>query len=867
MVSKTQSKPASSGAGGGSALRVEAERLIEKERYKDAMKQAKLAYKEAATPENHRLLERAYFLRARQLLEQGMRSSAVEVAGHLLEFGVTGADRPEELIRLLASLGFEKAALGLQEKLGASGMTEQISRTVADQLVLHPERAGSASAEMVADAKMVRQALEKLQAGDEAGAMEGLRGLVRNSPLSEWKLFVRGLAAFERGNEAESRVNWDRLDPARAPARIVGQLRRIAADAGGLSEASLTSAERLAFGEPVLDRLRSLGVLIARQEWDRAMPLLSSLRLALYRVDPRLAERLSIVLMGSIIKATQEMDEDEANAVLTRFTRAAQPLPIDPRWNRFLAHAWDSVSEYDEAIDYWTAYLKDLETIEILSPAERTLAQALVWNHLALVHREAARDIEDFHEARRRRSAMRSGKKEVENPGRVDPDVAAARRESIAALEQSLKLAPDHLETYKKMVEASSGWGDQKAMVAAAKRLLARFPDDLETSRLLGKHLLTQGEPRAALPHVLQARRLKPLDESLRTLEFNVHVALARQLALEGKFDEGRAEFATADALATDDQRNYYYLARKAMLEYKAGQTRAGDLLVEQARASLVEPAPLWLAMAIEAARFAMPTDVVQKYNRLWQADAKKKRQSKTAGAVAELIHSHIAAEIKYPGREEHIKQVIAYLSSSGRVKFSVDDIERIAEFLRDQASHPSSKDFALYTRLVNAGVKQHPGSALLHLHAANIEMAAPPKLKGWLGGSVIPWKAREHLNTALKLAEASTDPKVRSLVPEIQRSLGAMESIQGLIGRFGGAFGMPIPGGGFPGMGDEFDDFFDEDVDDYDEDEDEDEDESDFDPGVPYFFNASPPPAPKKSSAAKSKAKTKKGGRRKKKK
>ena len=40
-------------------------------------------------PENHQLLERAYFLRARQLFALGMPDSAIEVAEHLLEFGLT----------------------------------------------------------------------------------------------------------------------------------------------------------------------------------------------------------------------------------------------------------------------------------------------------------------------------------------------------------------------------------------------------------------------------------------------------------------------------------------------------------------------------------------------------------------------------------------------------------------------------------------------------------------------------------------------------------------------------------------------------------------------------------------------------------
>src|SRR5262245_7178323 len=76
--------PASSGSS-----RVQLERLLLKQQYKDAVKQAKLIYKSEATPENHTLLERAYFLRVEQLYSSGMAESAVEVSRHLLDFGVT----------------------------------------------------------------------------------------------------------------------------------------------------------------------------------------------------------------------------------------------------------------------------------------------------------------------------------------------------------------------------------------------------------------------------------------------------------------------------------------------------------------------------------------------------------------------------------------------------------------------------------------------------------------------------------------------------------------------------------------------------------------------------------------------------------
>ncbi len=478
----TPSRSSGPSAGAASPLRAETERLIVKERFKDAVKQAKLCYKEQATPENHRLLERAYFLRARQLLQQGMRSSAVEVAQHLVEFGVTGADAPEELVRLLAGLGLEKAALAIQERLGGPELKEQVSQAVADQLVLHPERASSASPELARDAGLVRKALETLQAGDEAGAMGLLRDVPRSSPLSEWKFFLRGLAAHQKGDDGETRANWDRLDPGRAAAAIAGRLRRMSTDEAGPTGASLEAAEKLAFGEPILERLRRLGTLVAGHEWDKAFPLFGALRQSLHRIDPGLAERLTYVLIGSIIKAVQDMDWHEAHSLVTRFSRVAQPLAIDPRWNRLWAMIWDGPhADPGGAIHYWTDYIEDLGKVPSLGPDEVKLARALVWNHIAGLHREEVDDLSDEDGPPPFLAPPRKGAK----PRRDSKELAAARKAVVAAIEKSLKLAPEHQHTYRLLVDVHHDWGDDKALEAAAQRLLAKFPDDLETLQLL----------------------------------------------------------------------------------------------------------------------------------------------------------------------------------------------------------------------------------------------------------------------------------------------------------------------------------------------------------------------------------------------
>ena len=207
----------------------ELERLFRKQQFKDAVKQAKLIYKSEASAENHKRLERAYSLRADQLYRSGMITSAVEVAGHLLEFGVTDVSLIEEFAALLMRLGMAAEAYRIQGRVESPEARSRLAEIAADQAVLHPDRSKPDSPQVALEAARVRQALEALETRDDTKALELVREIARSSPLSEWKLFVRGLAAFYRRDSAEAQANWDRLDADRAPFRIVKRLRNLEA--------------------------------------------------------------------------------------------------------------------------------------------------------------------------------------------------------------------------------------------------------------------------------------------------------------------------------------------------------------------------------------------------------------------------------------------------------------------------------------------------------------------------------------------------------------------------------------------------------------------------------------------------------------
>jgi hypothetical protein len=203
-----------------------------------------------------------------------------------------------------------------------------------------------------------------------------------------------------------------------------------------------------------------------------------------------------------------------------------------------------------------------------------------------------------------------------------------------------------------------------------------------------------------------------------------------------------------------------------------------------------------------------MPKGTAESYARLWEAEAKKKCRSETAGVLAELMGSYSLAGVDYEGRSEHIQQVIAYLQRSSRLKFRREDIEKVVEFLIQLPKALSG----LLDKLVKAGVKLHPDSVILNLRAAALEMGNQSFLAR--GGSA---GARRYLETAQKLAEASTDPSVTAMLPQIRTQLGILAELDQRMGRFGGFLGggLPFP----PPFLDDLD-FDDDDLDDEDLDE-----------------------------------------------
>ena len=834
MTSKNKKRHERPAAAVGGGLRQEVERLIAKEHLKDAVKQAKLCFRENPTQENHYLLERAYFLRADQLGRDAMPTSAREVAFHLLEFGVTDPTLLEQAIRLLISLGMSREARVLQGKIDSPEVLERFVRIEADLAVVHPERATGATEEIRQGGQLIRDAIEAVQGGDETKGLESLQGISRGSPFADWRVFARGLAAKHRGEAQETLANWDRLDPDRAAARIVRALRGLAppspGEAGTTGKVKLEALESRVFGVAVLEPLEQLRTFLAENRWDRAIRQAAALRHVLSRIDPALAVRLTRILCPLFIQEVGDLGFREAKARVKEFTAAVERLPIDPQWNRFWALLWEEPQGGpDDAEDSWRKYLKDLETIPSLTPEERVLARALVLKHLGENRVDEAKLMADAVDAP---FGPRPSQREI----KVQRDLA------VACFEESLKLLPTHRPTFRALLEAYQAWDRVDDGAAVARRLLKSFPDDFDAASWLSMYHFKRQEPEPALELARQARALKPLDATAVENEWAIQILRARDFALKGRWDEGRAAFEAADQLLPERSGDLHLRARRAIFELKAGQPEPADALIAVAQEGLPEATPLWLALLIEAIRYQLPKADRDRFEARWTAAVSKKVRGETAGALATLIAPFVAGQVDYKGRDGHIKDVVDYLRRTTRIKYAHDNLAQACSLIS-----LLDKEKKLFETLVKRGLKLFPNSPLFLMFSGALELQRGPLSGGNLR------LAREQLEKALRLVSESSNPMETRLLPQIRESLSMLKDISSAT------MGMPFPGrgGGFPGgsrMGD-FGSYFEIMMGEMLDDEEDDEFNDEWDDEPPRL----PSSAPRAKSAGPKSAKPKK--------
>ncbi|HEX5442754.1 MAG TPA: hypothetical protein VFW87_02945, partial [Pirellulales bacterium] len=238
-------------------------------------------------------------------------------------------------------------------------------------------------------------------------------------------------------------------------------------------------------------------------------------------------------------------------------------------------------------------------------------------------------------------------------------------------------------------------------------------------------------------------------------------LALARRMALEGRWEAGRAEFTRVRALDHEFARGFRVAARQAVFELKAGDAQRAGAFIEEAQALAPDPTGLWLALSIEATRYALPAARRREFQQEFQAALKKKTSGKAAALLAEILVAYLGAEVEYEGRDDHVEAVVSYIERSSRAKYSEAELLAACWFLQGL---PAARD--LFERFVRRGRKAFPESPEFLCLAAEVEMAKGPMRANLRQLRKLLDQASQRID-----AMASDDPKrVASLKSHVLR-------------------------------------------------------------------------------------------------
>jgi hypothetical protein len=355
-------------------------RSLDRGDYKQALKDARVWYRQSPTADLRCFLEHAYMGRAQQLLRNGLTDDARRIVGELMDLGVTETAVETGLPDLLLSVGMLDRLLPEQNRLTEEERTRLVVKA-ADQAVVKPGSTPASMRELRDEAQRIRAALDAVQSGDEAAALAHLKEISRQSVFADWKFFVRGLTAYYRRDRSEMEANWDRLDPDRAAVTIAAPLKVMAGIPAPQQDVNLRAKiarlEKQTASQTVLSSLMRLRQSLADHDWPQVVKTFRVVHQTLRGLDGDVYRRVIACLTGSL---TREGCLDE----LTSLAKTADPLPLDPHWNRAMAVACEN-SEYfdDDPEPYWRDYLDDLENLPSLPASQRNLARGLVWLRLA----------------------------------------------------------------------------------------------------------------------------------------------------------------------------------------------------------------------------------------------------------------------------------------------------------------------------------------------------------------------------------------------------------------------------------------------------------------------------------------------------
>ncbi len=757
-------------------LKQRAERAKREGRFQQALDLVKQVYKEQPTPAHLELLKETYLGRARQLRDQKQTRAAAP--------GLVAASRLDEnnfawlekLAGEVIQCGEAQRAQALLDRVPEAARSGQVTVALADAAVTSEGASRNAlPAALHADLDRVLLAFRQVEQGQDEPARETLQAIGLKSPFLEWKLLLRGLQAYYQNDDARALENWQRLSGERTPARLAAPfLAQIHAPyREAQSPAAQTSLrqqfERLQ-SSALLPQLRNLRTqMVSQGSLAQAFRLMETMAPAVRAEAPHLMPRLASAFYWAII----ESGPDD----LLRYQRVFGPPPHDPHLYRLQALAYDRHDDLTGAHEYWKRYEKEIAAHPDLWPSgQAEHARALIWQHLG----DNALGVPSEHQLAKLPKQLR----DVQGLApKLDPGPEKCYQHAI-------ELAPDLLEAHAALVDHLFKEGLNAKAEKAARQLLERFPDHIDTLEQLSNHLLAN-HPAEALELAERALQHNPLDRARRQQTATAHVALAQAHALAGRFEEARQQFRAALAFE-GDMPAPLVLAPWAACELKAGDAPRAEELIVQLRASTRSEALVAYALRAEVTLLKLPAPIKKRFDAEVTAALKAPPTGRGASGLALVLLKHHLAGLTYYGQKTHVKKALAWIEKAHTVPLDVVELRAICEALFELSETPRTID-----RFLRRGRKDFPTDPFFPYH----EAVRALDTKG--SRSMGPYRARPLLLEVQRLCRARPgNEEAEWMLEDVERRLELLDAFNpfggGIFDTILDSFRDGFPGG-FP--------------------------------------------------------------------
>jgi tetratricopeptide (TPR) repeat protein len=792
-VSK-RSKQRAPAAPSPAVLRSRVERAAEEGRYQHALELAKQLYKQDASPTHRDLLQRAQLGRAQQLRQQGYLRDAQAVLENALPLAEGNPAWLERLAEELARCGSVRRAVELAQRIPGSPAQGRILAQAADWALQHVGHGANVPPQPPAGRKLlpealtgqfdlILQAFTHLDAGQDDRVLETLQGIGLSSPFLEWKLLLRGLLAFYQDDNERARLNWQRLDPQRLPARLAAPLRFQIDSAYRQAQSPAVQATLQKQGDRLqasglVQPLRALQAVLANpEELPQAFRVAEGLIPALRQQFPNLVPRLAACFYWAVINAGQPED-------VRRYERVFGIPADDPGLNRLRALLFEHLGDMTKAHQHWRQFEAQVAQNRAAWPGEQARrVRALIWCRMG--HNAAS--IPDVDKIPDLPPFLR------DHPDRPRPLSPAAPE----CFRRSLELAPEQLEAYEELFHYYAHEGNEAEAEQAARRLLEQFPEHVPTLEALSDLLGHRVNYAEALALLQRALKVNPLDRSLRRKVGTAHLFHARDHAEAGRFPEARAEYQMALSYRDGSDESSVY-CKWAACEFKAGDSARAEELLEKAMAESGSRLAIAFSMLIETLRLKLPSKLKSRFDKEFKEGLAAAPTAVAATALAQTAASQQLAGVSYRGQKTHEKQVHAYVEKGLKVEFTEDQLESIAESLLDL------KAFKLLRKFTSLARRRFPRNPHFHfLEAESYFGQGPYRFPAW--------KVQPLLGKAAELAHAQpADQKQKDLLEKIEQR----QQMLGLSNFLFGPQSMGMLEEMFAGMGDGFADDYGDDPD-----------------------------------------------------